>query len=160
MSETTEGEQAALIDMSTQQFVRVILIGAVIGVVTWGLTLLLDSYIFQGIVCKGSASAQCTSSFEYAGISASILAGGLGLLGLVRTRVFRALLIVIAAMVSLWGVSALLKQWDWPIAVPVSAVFYAVAYGLYAWIARIRSFIMTLVIIVILIVAIRFVMNL
>lgn len=156
----TQQEQTTLIDMNIQQFLRVVLIGAVTGAVVWGLTLLLDTYVLQGIVCKGAGSAQCASSFEYAGISASILAGGLGLLGLVRIRVFRALLVVIAVMVSLWGIGSLLREWDWPVALAVSVVFYAAAYGLFAWIARLRSFIMTLVIVVILIVAIRFVMNL
>jgi hypothetical protein len=155
-----EQPSTAIVAMSVQQMLRIILVGAGVGVITWGLTLLLDTYVFKAIVCQDAASVQCASSFEYSTISASILAGGLGLLGLVKLRIFRALLVVLAATVSLWGVELVMRPWEWQIALPVSLLLFMVAYCLFAWIARLRSFVMTLVVLAILVVAVRLVLNL
>ena len=161
MSESTESSPpTALISMSIQQLLRVALMGAVVGVATWGLTLLLDIYVFKAIVCQGTNSMQCQASSEYATISASILAGGAGLFGLARMQVFRSLLVVVAATASLWGLEVILQAWDWRVALPLSLVLFALAYSLFAWVARLRSFVMALVVVAVLGVIIRLVLNL
>ena len=160
MAENSTEQPNTLIPMSVQQVIRILLIGAGVGVVTWGLTLLLDMYVVKAIVCQDAASTQCASSFEYASISASILAAGLGLLGLIRLQIFRALLVVLAATISLWGIELMMRPWGWQVALPTSLLLFMVAYSLFAWLARLRSFILAVVIMLVLVVAVRLVINL
>lgn len=153
-------DQTVLIPMTLRQLFRIIVTGAIIGAITWLLTTLLDLYVFRGIVCRGTESMQCAASLQYANISASILAGGVGLFLLARFQIFRALLVVIAATASLWGVVALLYSVGWQVVLPASILLTMVAYGLFAWIARLRSFVLALIIMIVLVAMTRFVLNL
>lgn len=161
MAENNQAEdQDFLIPMTIRQLFRVMITGAVIGGLTWGLAMLLDMYIFKGMACRGNESMQCVASLQYANISASILGGGIGLFLLARFQVFRSLLIVIAATASLWGVIVMLQPQGWQVMLPASILLTMVAYGLFAWIARLRSFILALVITAVLVVGTRLVLSL
>lgn len=159
----TEDEQlqkpSLLLPMNAQQMMRIAGIGALVGVVTWGLTLVIDAYVFKSLICQGVAAAQCAKSLDYASIAASILAAGLGAFALAKLQVFRALLVVIAATASVWGLELVLHAWMWPYAALASLLIFAIAYCLFAWIARIRSFLMAVIVMVILIVATRLALN-
>ncbi len=160
MAENKQGDQTTLIPMTLQQLLRVLATGAMVGLVTWMLTSLLDIYVFKNIVCRGTESMQCAASLQYANISASILGGGIGLFLLARFQIFRALLVVIAATASLWGIVGMLDLAGWQIALPASILLFMMAYGLFAWIARLRSFVLALVTIIVLAAVVRFVLNL
>src|SRR5689334_18542041 len=143
--------------MGIQHLLRIALLGALIGAATWGAVQLLDMYAFGPMVCKNGMPTPCTTSLDYASIAGSILIAGLGLFGLVKLQAFRSLLTVLAATISLWGVEVLLHGLAWQVALIASILFFALAYSLYAWIARLRSFSMAVILIVVLIVAVRFV---
>lgn len=159
--ESTSQEQKPdnLILMSIQQLLRVVLIGALAGAVTWGVTILLDMYVFKSVVCQGNAAQQCAASLDYSSAIATVLVAGIALIGLVKLQVFRSLLVVLAASIGLWGIQTLLHSWQWQYALPVSLLLFAAAYGLFAWIARIRSFLTAAIVIVILIVVVRLTLN-
>ncbi|MET0979727.1 MAG: hypothetical protein ABWX90_00530 [Candidatus Saccharimonadales bacterium] len=148
-----------LVPMTYRKLVFVIACGAVAGLATWGLAYLLDAYIYKAILCSGNAAVQCASSYQYATTTATILGGAVGLFGLVRLRVFRPLLVVIAAYIALWGLLATILPLPWYGAAGVVAVLYGLAFGAFAWLARIRNFYIAIIILILVIAALRFVLN-
>ena len=144
--------------MERRQFWQILLLGAISGLLVWGLSFLLDTYVYQAILCQNGAS-DCGASDQYSMITASIVAGVLALLALVRLGVFRPLLVVLAVVVSLWSLVETLWTAQWYYAAICSVVLYALAYGAYGWIARIRSFWIALGISIVLMVAVRFVIT-
>ena len=99
----TEDTQSPFIAMSRQQFTQIFATGIVVGLVVWGLSLLLDNYVYQLLLCRGEGG-RCESSLQYAQITAIVLGALVGLFALVRLQVFRPLLVVIAATLALWGI--------------------------------------------------------
>ena len=79
----------------------------------------------------------------------------IGLVTLARMRVYRPLLVVLAATVALWGLESSIASLPWYWGLLAVVVFFALAYGLFSWLARIRNFIMAVVITVVVVVVIR-----
>ena len=144
-----------LLAMSAGQLVRIIAWGAVIGLMVWGLSMLLDMYVFKTLICKGV----CPSGTLYAEAAASILLSGLGLFGLVKLQMFRPLLIALGALISLWGLVTVFGSLPWYGTMLLSGAAYGMAYGTFAWITRVRSFWTVLVILVVIVVAVRLAIN-
>ncbi|MFI5212777.1 MAG: hypothetical protein ACHQTE_02340 [Candidatus Saccharimonadales bacterium] len=154
----TDEKPAPFISMNTRQFIVIALIGAVVGIAAWGLTILLNSYVYQAVLCHGNGS-KCNMSFLYASITTNILAAAVGLFGLVRMQIFRPLLIVLAAMAALWSSVVIVAALPWYLVATCCLVLYALAYALFAWIARIRSFLLAAVIVIVLVVVVRLILN-
>lgn len=157
---TIENKSAVLpyIDMSQRQFANVLFAGLGIGIAMWLLQLILSKYVYGPIMCHDSAQATCSAVDNYANISAAFLATAAGLVALVRLRVYRPLLVAIAALIAMWGLSAITSGMTWPAALATFAVLNAVTYGLFTWLARIRSFLLSVILIVIALVLIRLVL--
>ncbi len=153
-----EQEQSVVVPMTMQQLLRIAGAGALLGVIAWGLAPLLDTYIFSRL-CQGAESVKCASSFEYASAAAGIIAAALGLFTLVKLRVFRSLLVVLAATSCLWGLQTSLHAWSWQLALLASLLLYMIAYSAFAWLVRIRSFALSVISIVVLIVVVRLIFN-
>jgi hypothetical protein len=150
--------QSALVPMATSQLLQTLLLGLVVGLVVWGLAFVLDAYILRAILCQGDQTMGCSVG-NYAEASAAILATGLGLFGLMRLRVFRPLLVALATLVALWGVIAITSGMQWYMIGLSIALLYAISYAFFAWIARIRSFVIVLIVLVVIIAAVRFIFN-
>lgn len=159
MNDTPLDETATKFSVMTgRQAGQAMLLAGAAGAIAWGLTVILDKYVFQAILCSGDGE-RCGMSLQYGAITASVLAGILMLLGLVRLGVFRPLLVVLAATVSLWGLVEMVRVWPWYYAVLAMVVLYALAYGTFSWISRIRNFWVALGISVVLLVAVRFLLT-
>lgn len=143
---------------SRQQIVQILVAGLVVGLLTWGLAFLFETYLLRAILCPGSGAMKCMPAFQYAGTFASILAAGFGLFALVKLQVFRPLLVVLAVTVSLWGLVQLVSPLAWQQAGLAVVLLYGLAYSLFAWLARIRLFWVAAGLMVILTVALRFVL--
>lgn len=148
-----------MIHMTTRQLIGVAITGLVTGVVAWLSAWLLSSIVFGPLLCHDTASSQCAAAPAYSEVAALVVATGVGVFGLVRLQVFRPLLVGLAAALSLWGVLAVLMGDSWLVGVSVLAVLYALAYALYAWIARIRSLLMAVIIVVVVLVLIRYLLT-
>lgn len=130
--------------------------GALVGLVTWLLTYGLSEYVIGQIACRaGSSLISCDSSVSVSASIALIFASIAGLILLVRRRVFRPLLVVLAAAITLWGVNT---TWlversflNFILTVLVAALVYAV----FAWFAKIRQFWLSLSVLTIVIVVFR-----
>jgi hypothetical protein len=156
---TTTTESPLFIAMAFQRLLLVAVVGLVTGLAIWGLTLVLDTYIYKALLCANEAAQQCVSSTRYATVTATILGAAVGLFGLVRLQIFRPLLVVAVTIIALWGLIAVVSPMPWYAALPAVMVLYAVAFAVFTWLARIRYFLVSLIAIIILIVVVRLVLN-
>jgi hypothetical protein len=144
--------------MRPAQLIQVIVIGVVVGAFSWIFAQVLGMYVLKPASCTGDAFV-CAASSQPAIILAAILAGCIGLFGLVKLQIFRPLLIVIAATMSLWGVVGLLTALPWYLSLLTTVLFYAIAYTAFMWVARIRTFWLVLVLFVLLVVGVRLIIT-
>lgn len=140
-------------------FMTTLGIGAIVGFVSWGLALLLNVTIFKLLFCHDLESIQCVSSLTYASVSSILIATGIGVVLLVRMDVFRPLLIGLCVLIGLWGLGSSVTFLVWWAAALSFIFLFALAYSAIAWLARIRSFGMAIVLIVVLIVILRLALN-
>ena len=150
---------SALVTMNVKKLLLVILFGVIAGLVTWGLTRVLDVYVYKAILCSSDTAIQCASSYQYATTTATIIGAAVGLFGLVKVQAFRPLLIVIASFVAMWGLLLLLVPLPWYVAALAVAGLYGFAFGVFAWLARIRNFYIAIVLIILIVVAVRLILN-
>ena len=146
--------------IDTSRVVAIIALGAVVGLVTWGLSVVLNTYVVSAWLCHGTQILQCAGSSQYAEAAATIIAAGIGLFFLVRLQVFRPLLIVVATVTSLWGIVGLANLLPWYGIGLSTIILYAFAYGIFAWVARLRSFSLVMVLMITLVGAVRVVLSL
>ncbi len=159
MDQSYEEAHTSFAITSVRQIVQITGVGLLVGLVTWGVTWLLSNYVLRGLVCGNVTTMQCSSAVQYGEMTASILAAGLGLLLLIRMQVFRPLLVVLAATVSLWGIISMAPASPWYMVGIMCAVLYMLAYVLYAWVVRIRLFWPVVVIILVFVVIVRLMLN-
>ncbi|MCA9334867.1 hypothetical protein KC953_01865 [Candidatus Saccharibacteria bacterium] len=137
-----------LIDMSGRHVVRVALLGAMIGLIGFALTLFMKDVIFQPIICEETVSGGCVSARDTAVMIGMIFMALVGLLGLVRLSVYRPLLIVIAVVVSFWSVGSLTLQLSWYEALAWWVLLYAFGYVFFSWLVRPRAFLPTVILVI------------
>ena len=158
MSEEIQTEEISspLTDMGAKQLLQIGLTGLVVGALVWGLTFVFDTYVFKALLCQGAATAKCATTANYAEITATIIAAGVGLFSLAKIGVFRPLLIALAATASLWGIIAtatLLFPWQ---GVGLACILlYVLGYSACAWVARIKTFWVAAILLLVLVVVVR-----
>lgn len=146
---------AVITEMTVDQIGKVILGGLIAGAIAGGLTLLFSMFVFRVVPCSAEA---CGSGGQYAAVLAGIISAAFGLFWLMRIQVFRPLLVVIAVTVSLWGIGISMLHWPWYAIMGIAAVLHAFAYGLFAWLSRIRLFWIVIILLVVLVALIRLVL--
>jgi hypothetical protein len=135
--------------------------GTIVGVATWILTYILNQYVIGMIACRADSSIiGCSDAPVVSAAFGLIFASVAGLTVLVRRRVFRPLLVVLAAGISLWGING---SWlvshnllDFLLSVVITALVYLV----FAWFAKVRQFWISLLITVVLVVIFRLMITL
>lgn len=134
------------------------LTGLFVGIVGWLTTMAIQAWIIEPIFCRSAQTANvCSSGGTIAWVTALIIVSIVGLLSLVRTGVFRPLLVVLAALIALWGVSTWLAPLPWWQALLWHGALFTLAYSLFAWLARVQSFLLSLIVTIVVIIVIRFV---
>lgn len=129
-----------IIPMTRDDFIGVLVLGGATGLLVWGIGMLLHHYVFDVYFCHGDVVGQCGSAKNYAVVAASIVGGVAALAGMVRLRAYRPLLILIASFLSVWGIVQLSWDLGWVAGMLTAVALYAIAFGAYAWIARVREF--------------------
>ena len=116
---------------------QIALLGAAIGVLQWGMSLLLGGFVVDQILCRSNTIiASCAQSAVVAGDIATIIVAVIGLIVLVRMRVLRPLVVVVASAVLLWSLPVMSAGLVWGEVVFWSALLYGLAYSLFAWFCR------------------------
>ncbi len=143
------------VTMGADDVIRAIISGMGVGLVTAGAMHLLNTFIFSAVLCRPQSVSDCAQAPTYAMIVAMVLGAIVGLVALARLRIYRPLLVVLAATIALWGLASVLSPLAWYWDIICSIVLFGLAYGLFAWLARIRNFIMSLVVTIVVVVIVR-----
>jgi hypothetical protein len=126
--------------MTGRDFLNILAIGLVVGSATWVLQKVLGNYLFGPLLCNGKLISHCSPATLTTTIVTAILAGVVALTALIRYRAAsRPLLAVVAATACLWPVVQRLDLFGSFASVGMVIGLYALTYGLFAWIMRIRS---------------------
>ncbi len=144
-----------VVGTTSREVVGILVVGAIVGAAVAAAYYLLGKYIFAAVLCREGADATCAQAPEYAMVVSMVIGAVIGLLGLVQGRVYRPLLAVTGVVVTLWGFMPLIIDMSWYWGSLTLVVTFALTYLLYAWVARIRSFILASVITIILFVIAR-----
>ena len=155
MNETASETRSSLVPMTWRELARIGAIGAVIGALSVGLYVLFHAYIFQAVLCRDQANTACGQAATYAAITTAFIASFVAVVVLAHIRVYRPLLIILAAILALWGIQSIVVVLPWYWALAGMIAVGALAYSLFAWIARIRSFILSAVVAIVIAVIIR-----
>ena len=155
MNETASETRSNLVPMTWRELARIGAIGAVIGALSVGLYVLFHTYIFQAVLCRDQANTACGQAATYAAITTAFIASFVAVVVLAHIRVYRPLLIILAAILALWGIQSIVAVLPWYWALAGMIAVGALAYSLFAWIARIRSFILSAVVVIVIAVIIR-----
>lgn len=135
---------AAWSTMNMKTIVNIFLYGLLVGIVTFALYTVLERFVFEPILCRESAAlARCEAKEEFASGVAIVLGSMLGLVLLVRERVYRPILAIIGVVVSLWGLlmmSMVLPLW---LAGAAVAIFFGLAYVLFSWLVQPTSLVIS-----------------
>lgn len=124
---------------------QITLVGALLGVIYWGLAELLGNY---------------TDTVATAGYIATILVATFGISIMLRARMAQPLIIAIATGITLWGLSQLTRGLLWSEAIAWSIALYGLAYALFSWIARYTRPVPVFVSMIIVIIAVHIASNL
>lgn len=156
--EEVSGSNSLFTPIRPLQFVQVAAIGLLVGAFSWIFAEVIGMYMLKPPSCSGNAFS-CAASSQPAVIISSIMAAFIGLFGLVKLQVFRPLLVVIATMLSLWGLVGALLALPWYIAVAVTIGMHVLGYMVFTWLARIRTFWLAVVMCIALVVALRLIIT-
>ena len=149
-------EPTLTVPLARNDLVLTILAGASVGIASLALTFLMNKFIFAAVLCRAQSPGGCEAAPTYAMIVAMVLGAIIGLVALVRLRIYRPLLVVLAASIALWGYVGYLLPLAWYISGPISAALFGLAYALFMWLACVRSFVFAIVLSVVAVVVIRF----
>lgn len=148
-----------IVPMLREDFFRVIILGAVAGLLMWVLSVVLHRYVFDAYLCQNDISSQCGNAKNYAAGVASLLVAIPVLGALVRMRVYRPLLVLLASMISVWGVIQISLGLEWFMGLLLAFIMYGLSFGTFAWLARIRHFWISLAAIIVVVAVTRFILT-
>lgn len=123
-------------------------IGFVAGAATWLLMTGLTTFVLTPLFCQSTGS-YCSAVPSMAIVMALLVVHFVALIGLIRIGVLRPLLVIIAAIATMWGFHVWLGGASWWSATLLSGLLFGLAYLAYMWINRLLSFPIALVVTVI-----------
>lgn len=130
-------DEQTLLMRPWQAWLRIVFVGAGIGLLFWVLSALLAKYVIEPFTCRQIVDvAQCLNSTSLAGNVAAILAALGAILVLVRMNIAQPTVIAVVTAALLWDLSAYTTGLFWLEALAWSIILYALSYGLFAWITR------------------------
>lgn len=144
-----------LISSSMREMLGTAFVGALVGLIIFTLVYLLNNYVFGLLLCRNESQV-CNAAPTISMIIATLVGSAVGLAVLARMRIYRPLLIVLAAAISLWSFHLLIAGMVWYYGLIFTVIFFTLAYLLFTWLARMRSFLITIIITIIVILIVRF----
>lgn len=128
------------VDLSSRQFLKVAVVGMVVGAIFWALYLFLSQSVLSPVFCTSKSVVVCTEASSISSGIANVIVSLVGLFGLVRLGIFRPLFIVSATAVLLWGMGAWAADFLWYEALVWQLFIYGASYLAFSWIGRLRVF--------------------
>lgn len=128
------------ISVSPTGVVGAFLVGLAAGALFYGMYFMLTSQALPAIFCRAGNDGYCRSVPTTALVVSVIVAHLIGMLALVRAGIIRPMLVVIAAIATLWGVWQWVDVHTWWAAMILSGLLFGLAYLYYSWINRLLQF--------------------
>jgi hypothetical protein len=146
----------AYIPADRGEIIGVILTGALVGIAIGLLTEAIARWFIEPVFCRSTDSfAICANGGNVAFYAATVIVTILSVIALVRIGVFRPLLVAVASAASLWGIKSYIDDFPWYEYGLWLALLFALTYLMFYWLLRARSFVLSLIIALIGVVAIR-----
>ena len=137
---------AAWATMSMRMLANIFFYGLLVGLVTLVLYTLLERFVFEPILCRETAAlARCEVKSDFASGVSIVLGSMLGLVLLVRERVYRPILAIIGVAISVWSLFGLVTALPFILAAAVVALLYALAYVVFSWLVQPTSLVVSVV---------------
>lgn len=157
MADATEVKKGSTVELSFRSLLLTALTGFFVGVGIWLLTIALQQWVINPLFCRSDdLSSACSNGFMAAFIFAQLVLHMTGLFVLVNLGVYRPLLVIIAAITALYGIDKWLVDLVWYEAAAWYGFVFAIGYVFFAWLARVTSFVWTLILFAVTLVAVRF----
>lgn len=156
-----EQVQPGALLMTWRDVVKIGVAGALVGLITMGLYILLDRYVFSPTLCSemNIGAGRCENKLVFSS-SIALIVGSLPILFFfVQQRVYRPLLVILLSVVTLWGIPLLIGELVMLPAIILSLVIFALTYLLFAWLVQIRNFPVALVISIVVVILVRLVFS-
>lgn len=144
-----------------RDFLQVAILGLVAGLLVKLLSVGLIRFFIDPVFCRGGDFAGICSNADAVALgAANVIIGILTVVVMVRMNVFRPLLVAVAAIATLWG----LTRYTTGLVIAANfaeqtlwfMVLYALAYLLFFWVLRLRNFIASLILTILLAVGLRY----
>lgn len=149
-------EDYQIVGRSWALWLRTVLLGITTGLTFWILTTLIGHYVIEPLTCKQViTAATCTNANLLAGNIATILVAVIAIIGMVRLRIARPIVIAVASAALLWDLAAWTQGLFWLEAIGWSLLLYGVVFGLFAWITRYATLWVALVLSLVIVLVIR-----
>ena len=121
--------------------VRLLVIGAITGIVGWLLYMAISDYFIVPVFCRSAdAFTICNNGGAIAWVSAHVIALVAAVAVMARMAIYRPLLVGLAVLASLWSAQAWLGELTWQQGMAWHAVLFALGFALYGWLARASNF--------------------
>lgn len=153
----TQNTPLAYISMPRGEIIKVVTVGLLAGVLVPLATYMLSTYFIEPVFCQAGSEAQniCSSGAVIANHIAAVIVAVIAFAVMTRWGIYRALLLVAAVTLALWGLqkyAAPLTAGYWLEYYLFSALLYGLAYMAFYWLLRLKHFvassILTLVLVV------------
>lgn len=156
MARGSEIQETPTYVVGSNSLYTVLAVGAFVGVLGWLLMLGIHNWVLDPVFCRSSdTQSVCSNSGITAWVISYILVSIVGLFMLIRANIFRPLLVVLAALVTLWAVGLWFLTAPWWVGLLWSMGLFAVAYALYMWLASLQSFLLSGIITLVVVVLMR-----
>lgn len=120
-------------------------VGAGAGLLTWLLMLLIRNLLIEPLFCRSADSfGICAQGGDVAWTLALVVVSILAVFSLVRVGVYRPLMVVLAVFAAFFGLAPWLAPLEWYWAVLWHIVLFSLGYALFAWLATIERFVISL----------------
>jgi hypothetical protein len=152
-----EQVQPGALLMNWRDVLKIGVAGAIIGLLTMGLYVLFDKYVFSPTLCSdiNLGSGRCENKLAFSS-SVALVIGALPILFFfVQQRVYRPLLVILLSVVTLWNIPLLLGELAMLPAILLSVLIFALTYLVFAWLVQIRNFPIALITSIIVVVIVR-----
>lgn len=145
----------AYVSVPRGEIIRIVITGLLAGLLIPLLTTLLTTYFINPVFCQAGESDICASGSVIANHISAVIMGVAVFVVLTRWAVYRALLLVAASTLAMWGLqkyAADLTTQGFEYYL-FSMLLYGMAYLAFYWLLRLRSFVASLVLTIALTVA-------
>ncbi|PLS81741.1 hypothetical protein CYG49_01175 [Candidatus Saccharibacteria bacterium] len=158
MPETAEtpAKTPLTIDTTARETLQAVIIGAAVGLFVGLLTFLISRFLIVPLFCRSADSfAVCANGGSIAYNSALIIVSMVAVAVLAKIGVYRPLLVSLGAAAVLWGLQSYIGPLGWFEYAAWVIGLFALAYGVFFWILRLRNFLAAVIVFVLVIVLLR-----